>query len=342
MNALLFQIFNICWIWFGFTQAVCFSDCNAYFSNHTYPIPKKYKSSGSNSMLVKLCQNTLAVEVINGKSKYVEKKAVFATLYDKNSKIPLYSANKLRLSLSYTLPRPNYTEATKLWKRESWALCKIETTSGPMLSQIREVSQDEIKKCEVHQSSWRDYQNSGSRLTRGHLEPRNTNNDDEIKQRTTFTLTNAAPQYELFNKGSWERIECLTREMIFSYHLGEDVYIITGVSGWAKDNDNKDLLVNNRVKVPGYFWKAVCFPGNRNKQAWGYSVKLKNEDAHGPLGKKKIISSFQDLKPFNDDYFKAGKSPFSDVCLGTTAMSTRKLLNNNWLHYEKKCFKNKN
>ena len=339
MNALLFQIFNICWIWFGFTQALSSSDCNAYFSNHAYPFPKGYEAGAE---LVKLCQNMQEKVVTNGVTKLVKRNAVFATLYDTNWKIPLYSASKLRLTRFYTLSRPNLTEATELWDRQSEALCKNKYPGlGPMLSNIREVPDSWFSTCEKYQSSWHDYKHRGSRLTRGHLEPRNTNNDYEIKQRTTFTLTNAAPQYKLFNEGSWERIECLTREMIFKNNLYDDVYIITGVSGRAKDNNNKDVFVNKRVKVPGYFWKAVCFPGNQNKQAWGYAVKLKNKDAFGPSSQSEIVNSFQDLKTFNNGYFKPGKSPFSDVCLRTTAESTKNLLNNQWQYYKKHCFDKK-
>ena len=60
---------------------------------------------------------------------------------------------------------------------------------------------------------------------------------------------------------------------------------MTGTVGDAFNDQGKVMWLNpdsedgkNPVKVPGYYWKAVCYPGNEalGKKAWAYGLIEQN------------------------------------------------------------------
>ena len=119
-------------------------------------------------------------------------------------------------------------------------LCQ-DSSDKPVMSIIATVDAVTFQKCKKYQASNQDYINNNLDLTRGHLEPRNTNNNEIVKQNTTYTLTNVAPQFRNFNNGSWEKIECLTKKLIEQLTPNRPVYAVTGTKGPHK------IVLQNRV-----------------------------------------------------------------------------------------------
>ena len=224
------------------------NQCRQFFHGTLWPIPITFKNSKN---LVKLSQNQIG------------NKPVFATLFDTERKFAIYSANRLLLNDNYILPRAH--DDYLLWRRMCLGLCR-ELSDKPVMSNIETVEKATFQKCKKYQASNQDYINNNLDLSRGHLEPRNTNNNEIIKQNTTYTLTNAAPQYKNFNNGSWKKIEYLTKNLIQKLAPNLPVYVVTGTEGLHK------IMLKNRVRVPAFYWKAVCFPGNSDLKKWGYAT----------------------------------------------------------------------
>ena len=74
--------------------------------------------------------------------------------------------------------------------------------------------------------------------------------------KTTFTLTNVAPQYSNFNQRAWTQIECLVKNYIEMELSGEYVYVITGTHG-VKTVLNTDDKSKYELAVPEYYWSGL-------------------------------------------------------------------------------------
>ena len=267
--------------------------CKHFFNGAPWP---HFKGS-SYSTTVQLCQ-----------TQGSDTTPLYATLYDTSQKIPVYSANKVILDpKKKTHKRPG----GYLWKRVASNLCGNSLPSGTIFSAIKTVSAATLDDCERWQAVDNDYYKNGLDLDRGHLSPNSINSRNIKKQWATFTLTNAAPQYSGFNRNLWRVYECITEQAILQLVPNEPVFIITGVAGKAKDQNGKALKLRNRVQVPGSFWKAVCYPGNRhqNKPAWGYAI-TKNNDK---IVRTPSASNYMTLKEFSRRHFD--DAPFSPECL---------------------------
>jgi len=295
--------------------------CEFYFHGKSWPKPK-VNMSLQNS--VKLCQTT-----IEHKSP-----AYLATFYNMDTKIPIYSANRVKLSNnSPVFPRPS----TNSWNRISLTLCKLkQVPSYSIPSQI--VHRDNSYfDCDNNQATAKDYHENGLNLDKGHLSPNAINDFSRMKQLSTFTLTNAAPQYAKFNEQSWRVYECVTKQAIIDLAPNEDVYIITGTLGVAKNSNGSDLWMNEGssdgktpVLVPGYFWKAVCYPGNKNlmKSPWGFAIIEENVD----IVKHANVNAFMKLQRFSENYFH--DDLFGPECMNATFGSFNQIIQNwkNYLH----------
>ncbi|CAH3044356.1 unnamed protein product [Porites lobata] len=88
-------------------------------------------------------------------------------------------------------------------------------------------------------------------LARGHLVP-NADFGSDAERALTFIMTNVAPQWQLFNMGNWYALERAIRTYV--NRKNRNVYVFTGVGGAT------NILLNNQVQTPKYFWKAVCDP----------------------------------------------------------------------------------
>lgn len=99
-----------------------------------------------------------------------------------------------------------------------------------------------------------DYINSG--FDRGHLCPSDDRDSTAIENKTTFLLTNIAPQSPQFNRQSWRLLEEYTRSLLGA---GNECYVIAGVWGRGGNGDNGAVqtLASGRLTVPAVLWKII-------------------------------------------------------------------------------------
>ncbi|KAK7793479.1 hypothetical protein R5R35_010153 [Gryllus longicercus] len=102
--------------------------------------------------------------------------------------------------------------------------------------------------------------NSDYYLARGHMVAK----ADFVwaqQQRATFYYINAAPQWQTFNGGNWERLESSVRRLAATRE--RDLLVITGAWGRARlphaSGKPADLFVNAQglIPVPALYWKVV-------------------------------------------------------------------------------------
>ncbi|XP_024657873.2 endonuclease domain-containing 1 protein-like [Maylandia zebra] len=169
--------------------------------------------------------------------QYYESQYHFATLYDRNRRIPLFSAYILRPGEGSRPKNTNWMIEPRLVSDKVNTGMKYQKHPDQNVKNSQAVNED--------------YRNSG--YSRGHLAPSGHQQTEEDKK-ATFTLTNIVPQMEKFNNGPWKileesmakRLEVCTSKM----------YVITGVMPYVND----EPTINNRVTVPEYFWTAYCCP----------------------------------------------------------------------------------
>ncbi|KFO94386.1 Endonuclease domain-containing 1 protein [Buceros rhinoceros silvestris] len=174
----------------------------------------------------------------------------FATLYDRDRRIPVYSAYLYQPG-SGKRPRTWLVEPQlmgaaypKTVERE-WTLLKYFNVSLEQLSKSQAILQD--------------YKNLTG-LNRGHLNPSGHHNDPSSKA-VTFTLTNIVPQNEKLNGGAWNNYEQQT--MIRNTQGCNTTYVIVG----AVPGNN--YIAKGRVNKPSHLWaSACCEVDTKHRKAW--------------------------------------------------------------------------
>ncbi|KAK1792957.1 hypothetical protein P4O66_001598 [Electrophorus voltai] len=192
----------------------------------------------------------------------------FATLYDTRNKIPTYSAYLY-------VPHVHLVRANQWW-------------TEPDLTKH-------------NQAQYSDYQGSGKE--RGHLYPAYQNNNN-VQMDATFTLTNAAPQDDKFNKAWFHNVESKLAQQITK--CTNQVYIITGVVPSNAD------FIKNKVNVPSYFWTAYCCLDNNYRlvASGGYIASWNGQIQ---LQSKSILDLEKDLA----SHYHIGAFPvFGGLCYG--------------------------
>ena len=300
-------LFGLVSLWTVALSAIC----DKFFqSANKFPPVKNQSADG----VVKLCQNHLKGRNGNGK-------ALYATLFDTNRKIPIYSANAIKINPSVV---PSDRPKNKEWKRVSSALCVTALPTAPLFYS-RIAKEDYFTNCDKFQALDLDYNGNTKDLTRGHLCPSSIMKRDKERQLGTFTLTNAAPQFKNSNEGDWKRIECVAEEAIEILVPNEVVYVITGVSGTYKPGTSLATL-GKGVATPAKFWKLVCYPGTATKAAWAFGIVADNKPALSFTPK----SHYKTLKSVATQYFDATKMPFTSKCLNAPLGAFGTHLNRNW------------
>ncbi len=94
---------------------------------------------------------------------------------------------------------------------------------------------------------------SGSGYDRGHLCPAGSMKLDATAMSESFYMSNMSPQLAGFNRGVWSRMETAVRNYVLEYG---DSYVVTG----PVFMDCMGAIGENRVTVPGYYYKAVYNP----------------------------------------------------------------------------------
>jgi len=99
-----------------------------------------------------------------------------------------------------------------------------------------------------------DYKNSG--YDRGHLCPAADMKLNATAMSETFYMSNMSPQIPGFNRGIWSRVEDQVRKWALVH---DSLYIVTG----PVFRDNLGVIGQNKVTVPGYYYKVIYSPGKQ-------------------------------------------------------------------------------
>lgn len=149
------------------------------------------------------------------------------------------------------------------------------------------------------------YQGNTQNIQKGHLVPAKTYSFDCINMVSTFTYTNAVPQYAAFNTGPWAQDERKVREFAKLCHsLGGDLYLLTGISeaeitqnGNQVTGAKKDLKyfpVNDKntgvnIAIPNSMWTAGCCISRTNGvAAGGFAVIGNNVQVNPKMNHLKV------------------------------------------------------
>lgn len=175
----------------------------------------------------------------------------YATLYDTQNKIPVYSA------YHYTGFIPN------LGRRSSWwiepELDVVANGKNAAMNTEASTRQQPVLNGPVgtHQALNDDYirQNNPQSYQKGHLYPV-CENCDRDQADSTFTLTNAAPQEKRDNIQWFHQVEKILRDRAFArctINIQQNLvaYVVTGV---IPGNN----VLNGNVRVPSHYWAAFC------------------------------------------------------------------------------------
>ncbi|XDV52327.1 hypothetical protein PO909_021067 [Leuciscus waleckii] len=218
-----------------------FAYCKGFFLNED---PPKFTPAWVTTVK-KICQ---CVWDENDDQKYL-----YATLYNTDWKIPIYSAYVFKKSISVGRCDPWYIEPQLDDKYDDPCMAP------------------QGRKKKVNQAVNRDYDKSG--YEKGHLYPVQ-HTYDHISMLATSTLTNAAPQDSEFNRGKWKKNE---EDVITDLRSCSSVaYVVTGVV----PADKNIPKLKGKVTVSKYYWRATCCLKNGVFTGKGYI---------GPIGNNKIV-----------------------------------------------------
>jgi len=274
---------------------VWFVNCDQFFhGDHAWPLQEHFPNGDT----VRLCQNR------NMESPQ------FASLFNVKTKIPIYTAAKVRRLAGM----PTYSRPSSNWHHLSLALCMDPTYNISAIahksfySNIDATFSKYYEFCAVHQALDTDYKGNTETLhiDRGHLMPNGMANQDELMQKTTFSLTNVAPQYGNFNQQAWNHLECLVKSYLEIELPDEFAYVITGTHE-IKEILNTDDEVKHELTVPKYYWKAFCYENEGTAYSWVY-MQLNSDDQK--LGGGEY---FLTVSNFTETYFD-GKPLFDNTC----------------------------
>nr|XP_055062672.1 endonuclease domain-containing 1 protein-like [Misgurnus anguillicaudatus] len=189
----------------------------------------------------------------------------YATLYDTDNKIPVYSAY-------------NLAARVQCKRLNNWFI-------EPQLDNYQGINMD-LKGRRVlnNQASNEDYQNSG--YDKGHLAPV-YHAASQACAEATFTLTNAAPQLGSFNKQWYRKVEKNMVSTVGKHCRPNTAHIVTGVVPG-------NIKIKNRVRVPSHFWSAYCCKNKSNKLISGGVI---GSNSQGSIIDPKTVKNLEtDLK----------------------------------------------
>ncbi|NWI15293.1 ENDD1 protein, partial [Crypturellus soui] len=238
---LLLQISGSC-LWLGHSEVVTsFEDsCPQFFFKETPPNETLEPNSPA-----RICQRY--------KNKYY-----FATLYDRDRRIPVYSAY---------LYQPGSGKRPKTWMVEPQLMGSVYPSAMMrewVLENYYNVTLGQISKS---QAVLVDYKNLTG-LNRGHLNP-SGHHADNSSRTATFTLTNIVPQNEKLNGGAWKNYE--QQIMIKKTQGCATTYVVVG----AVPGNN--YIAGGRVNKPSHLWAGVCCEMGTGAELKAWAVIAEND-----------------------------------------------------------------
>ncbi|NXQ33561.1 ENDD1 protein, partial [Alaudala cheleensis] len=227
----LLQVLASC-LWLGHSEVVkSFASCSWFFYGNTPP-----NNALEPQNPARICQ-------------CYKKQYHFATLYDRDLHIPVYSAY---------IYKPGPGDRSKSWFVEPQLINP--TYLKDMYTEMSIVNRYNITLQQIGQSQAINQDYKGLQgLDRGHLSPSGHRSGNNSKT-STFTLTNIVPQDSTLNKGAWKDYENQT--MAQKTQGCSTTYVIVGA---VPGNTN---ISNNRVNVPSHIWSAACCQTNIIMKTW--------------------------------------------------------------------------
>ncbi|XP_053532058.1 endonuclease domain-containing 1 protein-like [Ictalurus punctatus] len=206
----------------------------------------------------------------------------FATLYDTENRIPVYSAYR-------------FTRLMKCNRTDKWYI-EPQLEDGILWPNM--VNESAVRKEGVNivnQAVNADY--ARSRCDKGHLAPV-SHAASQSCSNASFTLTNAAPQNPSFNRGQWKVTERAMANSLKKYCLNEGLraFVVTGVV----PGNNK---MNNRVQIPSHFWTAFCCLNNNNKTIRSGAYIGENSNDFAPY-RKSVLDVETELTELYRKHFR--------------------------------------
>lgn len=220
----------------------------------------------------------------------------YVTLYDTKNRIPLFSA----LQLTHVVPKGNRVN-------DGWYIePNLAGKKGESMieNQLKNFDLDNPYHAKYGQKQAQDVDyrvNDEHEYDRGHLNPQMFNTKDDDSRYATNTLTNVAPQYTEFNKGTWQYMEkgLLIRLQKNCQFAGARIFVVVGVEPSINNfmpkkpkrvrikgnKSHKTKLSKNkyeRVTVPTSYWTAVCcdtsaIPNIDNRRkGWSFAYEAAN------------------------------------------------------------------
>ncbi|NXU43833.1 ENDD1 protein, partial [Drymodes brunneopygia] len=231
LRLLLLQVLVSC-LWLGHSEVVkSFASCPQFFYKDTTP------------------DNALNPQNPAWICQRYNNSYHFATLYDRDRKIPVYSAY---------IYMPGNGTRSKLWFVEPQLINpsyrKDMNTEKAIKTQYKITPQQIGQSQAINQ----DYKNL-TNLDRGHLSPSGHQSGNNSKW-ATFTLTNIVPQDSALNKGVWKDYENQTMDQ--KTQGCKTTHVIVGAV------PGNTYIANKRVNVPSHIWSAACCQTNGNLKTW--------------------------------------------------------------------------
>ncbi|XP_066040603.1 endonuclease domain-containing 1 protein-like [Chamaea fasciata] len=231
---LLLQVLASC-LWLGHSEVVTpFASCPQFF----------YVGAIPNDVLQPLNPAYICQRYSNSYH--------FATLYDKEKRIPVYSAYKYKPG---SLKRPH-----------TWSFVEPQLIGNNSFKEMERAwvlidqynfTLDQIK---VSEAVLEDYENMTG-LDRGQLSP-SGHQDTTDSKTATFTLTNVVPQDSSMYTGWWN-----TYETQIMHKYSTNCTITCVITGAVPGNT---YIVEGRVNRPSHIWSAACcLVGTQPGRAWG-------------------------------------------------------------------------
>ncbi|XP_030815158.1 endonuclease domain-containing 1 protein-like [Camarhynchus parvulus] len=248
LGLLLLQVLASC-LWLGHSKVETpFGSCNQFFYAR---VPPNNALNPKNPAWI--CQHF--------RNSYH-----YATLYDRDRRIPVYSAYKYR---------PRSTEKPPEW----WMVepQKVDLEDMGRESDLIAQHHFTLEQIEESQAVLDDYKGLKD-LDLGCLNPSGHMESQESKM-ATFSLTNVVPQDSILHKGQWNIYESKT--MPQQTKDCTITYVITGAVPGSTD------IAEGRVNRPSHIWSAACcLVGTKPTSAWGAIAENdKNQVENLSLGK---------------------------------------------------------
>ncbi|NXK43612.1 ENDD1 protein, partial [Piprites chloris] len=246
LRLLLLQVWASC-LWLAHSEVVpSFDSCPQFFYQNTPPDDALLPENPA-----WICQT-------------LNDQPFFATLYDKDKRIPVYSA--------YIYEPANCTT------KHSWTVEPqlIRENLSKNMQTVRTLKhQYHVSKQDIRDSQAvnRDYKDSG--FDRGHLNPNGHHNSIDSRN-ATFTLTNIVPMNKTLNRIAWRNYEQQT--MGNKTKDCQTTYVIVG----AVPGDSS--ISDGRVNVPSHIWSGACCTTDSNTVSAWAAIAENNQVQNLTLG----------------------------------------------------------